>query len=99
MEKTNCEVVPVPSSSTTFEIEMVGGASSSTMVTVVVEGEPIVAPTGAESVMLKVSSASSSASFEMGMLIVWLVWPGPNVTVPVLATYSDPAMAEPLLVV
>ena len=87
----------LPSATETPATARLGGGSSSTIVAV-----PVAAPrsafTGAASVTVKVSSFSSLVSFTTVTGTVSLTSPGANVTVPVAAVKSVPAVAVPAAV-
>jgi hypothetical protein len=69
--------------------------SSLLIVTVAVDGVPSVAPVGADSATVNVSLASNTVSPMIGTLIVLLVSPAANVSVPEAAVKSLPDVAVP----
>src|SRR5205085_606640 len=67
------------------------GASLSTMVTVAVVGAPETAPTGFESTTWKVSAPSAKVSSMIGTVIVLVVSPAANWSVPTIVAKSQRA--------
>ena len=66
-------------------IETTGTATSSLVIVTVDVAVPTVAPDGADSVTVNVSSASAAVSPVTMTVMSWEVWPAVNVTVPEVA--------------
>ena len=92
-------IVTVPTDSLTVDVAaanpMAGGASSSLMVIVAADFIPTTAPDGFRRTTWNDWSGSSIVSFTIGMVIVRVVWPGWNVTVPPAGLKSSPGVAVP----
>ena len=77
-------IVPLlPSVTETLEIDNAGGTGSSLTIVTVVELAPIEAPVAPEIWTLNVSFDSNVVSPFTNTVIVFTVWPGRNVSVPV----------------
>jgi hypothetical protein len=90
---TGKDATPPSVTAEALPIETAGGASSSVIVLAPCP-DAIVALLGVASVTVKVSAASSSRSLLVAIEIGLLVWPGANVTVPLVVPLRSAALVE-----